>query len=112
AAQCESGTARRMETGWTRFSNCAARIMYMKIMARPKARRKFCPVSWSVRSEERRVGKECRCRWVPDHDKKKDVKHDGREAVIYHEQILCLLRSFLLLSMKSIFGGCGVDVIR
>src|SRR5438270_13568342 len=29
------------------------------------------PVSYiEVRSEERRVGKECRCRWWPDHDKK------------------------------------------
>src|SRR5438270_13060970 len=24
-----------------------------------------------LRSEERRVGKECRCRWAPDHEKKK-----------------------------------------
>ena len=24
-----------------------------------------------VRSEERRVGKECRSRWSPDHEKKK-----------------------------------------
>src|SRR5437764_8144538 len=25
------------------------------------------------RSEERRVGKECRCRWSPDHDDKKEI---------------------------------------
>src|SRR5688572_27143959 len=25
----------------------------------------------SIRSEERRVGKECRSRWAPDHDKKR-----------------------------------------
>src|SRR2546430_17366027 len=30
-----------------------------------------------LRSEERRVGKECRSRWSPDHlKKKKDKKHD------------------------------------
>src|SRR5438132_9527341 len=27
----------------------------------------------STRSEERRVGKECRSRWWPDHYKKKDI---------------------------------------
>ena len=27
-----------------------------------------------VRSEERRVGKECRSRWAPDHQKKKKCK--------------------------------------
>src|SRR5438874_11190809 len=26
----------------------------------------------SIRSEERRVGKECRSRWSPDHEKKKE----------------------------------------
>src|SRR5437868_14988168 len=32
------------------------------------------------RSEERRVGKECRCRWWRDHEKKKDVWYGGREG--------------------------------
>src|SRR5689334_7927615 len=27
-----------------------------------------------ARSEERRVGKECRCRWSPYHEKKKEVR--------------------------------------
>src|SRR5690242_4240859 len=31
-------------------------------------------VSGNLRSEERRVGKECRCRWSPDHEKKKRQK--------------------------------------
>src|SRR5690349_22319086 len=30
-----------------------------------------------LRSEERRVGKECRCRWAPEHEKKKRVRHGG-----------------------------------
>src|SRR5206468_12219175 len=30
---------------------------------------------FSGRSEERRVGKECRSRWSPDHEKKKKEKH-------------------------------------
>src|SRR5687768_18437720 len=30
-----------------------------------------CPSGVSVRSEERRVGKECRSRWSPYHEKKK-----------------------------------------
>src|ERR1017187_10928444 len=29
--------------------------------------------NFALRSEERRVGKECRCRWSPDHLKKKDI---------------------------------------
>src|SRR4051794_41971757 len=35
--------------------------------------------SEAVRSEERRVGKECRYRWSPDHSKKKREKKRGRE---------------------------------
>src|SRR5690348_18447695 len=34
----------------------------------------------NLRSEERRVGKECRSRWAPDHEKKK-VKGGGGERV-------------------------------
>src|SRR6266850_4961288 len=35
----------------------------------------------AIRSEERRVGKECRSRWSPDHEKKKKKKEikDKRE---------------------------------
>src|SRR6266511_5615298 len=33
------------------------------------------------RSEERRVGKECRSRWSPDHYKKKKQKKQERHAV-------------------------------
>src|SRR5438094_8568534 len=29
-------------------------------------------ISWAERSEERRVGKECRSGWAPDHGKKKE----------------------------------------
>src|SRR5437764_8747737 len=31
----------------------------------------------STRSEERRVGKECRSRWAPYHEKKKEEKREG-----------------------------------
>src|SRR5699024_11830414 len=31
----------------------------------------YDPEKWKRRSEERRVGKECRCWWKPDHKKKK-----------------------------------------
>src|SRR5687767_15491326 len=30
-----------------------------------------------MRSEERRVGKECRCRWAPGHEKKQDRHQAG-----------------------------------
>src|SRR6267142_4484474 len=36
------------------------------------------------RSEERRVGKECRSRWSPDHEKKKKKKKD----TILNEQVV------------------------
>src|SRR5687768_18380674 len=42
------------------------------------------PLGMSIRSEERRVGKECRSRWSPDHEKKKKEKkeeEDTREGV-------------------------------
>src|SRR5207253_4869689 len=32
------------------------------------------PAAWNWRSEERRVGKECRSRWSPYHEKKKHMK--------------------------------------
>src|SRR5438034_7572018 len=36
----------------------------------------------SLRSEERRVGKECRSRWAPDHEKKKQAtKADQRSTI-------------------------------
>ena len=34
---------------------------------------------YSIRSEERRVGKECRSRWSPEHEKKKK-KREKKEA--------------------------------
>src|SRR5438445_12925450 len=43
----------------------------------------FCFNIWlnGVRSEERRVGKECRSRWSPDHQKKRRQKPRGRQVV-------------------------------
>src|SRR5690554_8082293 len=38
-------------------------------------------VGAAVRSEERRVGKECRSRWSPYHEKKKMEKREGVEMV-------------------------------
>src|SRR5437762_13440935 len=34
----------------------------------------------AMRSEERRVGKECRSLWAPDHQKKKMTTGDGRAS--------------------------------
>src|SRR5438034_11480549 len=38
----------------------------------------------AIRSEERRVGKECRSRWAPDHEKKKQTGR--REQPTLHQQ--------------------------
>src|SRR5947207_14456938 len=35
-----------------------------------------------IRSEERRVGKECRSRWAPHHEKKKNKKHMNTKGVV------------------------------
>ena len=37
-----------------------------------------------LRSEERRVGKECRSRWAPYHEKKKDTKKKKEEQATHH----------------------------
>src|SRR5438874_10996792 len=37
----------------------------------PPWRGRFCSFGFPDRSEERRVGKECRSGWSPDHEKKK-----------------------------------------
>src|SRR5262245_65582207 len=43
-----------------------------------KVSRLKLPVIWLlVRSEERRVGKECRSRWSPYQEKKKDISRGG-----------------------------------
>src|SRR5436190_22700419 len=43
------------------------------LMFEPTTRRQFS--SLLARSEERRVGKECRYRWLPDHRKKNVMLH-------------------------------------
>src|SRR5205823_14244057 len=35
-----------------------------------------------IRSEERRVGKECRSRWAPYHQKKKDIELVIKDSVV------------------------------
>src|SRR5262245_66564246 len=40
----------------------------------------------AARSEERRVGKECRARWSREHSKKKKVKNDDKTTVKTREQ--------------------------
>src|SRR5438477_12473434 len=39
-----------------------------------------------VRSEERRVGKECRCRWSPEHKKK---KRKSRHENLWRSGVVC-----------------------
>src|SRR3712207_9544887 len=57
--------AQRLQTGWQR----GGRVMRRHEHAHRGWRR--C----GRRSEERRVGKECRSRWTPDHSKKKIAIH-------------------------------------
>src|SRR5205807_9357992 len=43
-------------------------------------RRRALQVDEGQRSEERRVGKECRSRWSPDHQKKKNTRYASTAA--------------------------------
>src|SRR5437867_12787112 len=43
------------------------------------------------RSEERRVGKECRSRWAPDHEKKKNQKHRVNIIEDKNTELTCTL---------------------
>src|SRR5437899_11398495 len=45
-----------------------------------RSRRRISCLS-CLRSEERRVGKECRSRWSPDHEKKKNEDHKGERKI-------------------------------
>src|SRR5436305_12195167 len=41
---------------------------------------RWMPPRRSRRSEERRVGKECRCGWGPEHEKKREQDEGGGEC--------------------------------
>src|SRR5689334_25433996 len=43
--------------------------------------------SMTIRSEERRVGKECRYRWSPYHEKKKNKKRESIKYRIKNERL-------------------------
>src|SRR5947199_8668970 len=38
-----------------------------------------------ARSEERRVGKECRSRWSPSHVKKEKYRHEQKESIVNND---------------------------
>src|SRR5436853_7317841 len=72
---------------WTGVQTCALPIS--QIVARPSRRRHSAQraakgVLRSGRSEERRVGKECRSRWSPYHEKKK--KRDIDRGLVAREE--------------------------
>src|SRR2546429_8315712 len=53
--------------------------------------------AWRERSEERRVGKECRSRWSPYHLKKKNIKRilHNQNITIYINVMNTLLKSII-----------------
>src|SRR5688572_33245007 len=48
---------------------------------KPSASRSPASPASRSRSEERRVGKECRARWAPDHQKKKQTGGDTKSVI-------------------------------
>src|SRR6266508_5777094 len=73
--QAEDGIRDGHVTG---VQTCALPISCLAWNARSSScGRLGCSSIWftaGTRSEERRVGKECRYRWAPDHEKKKQVE--------------------------------------
>src|SRR5437868_13293928 len=78
--QAEDGIRDRNVTGVqtcalpiSRTADTSAAVSWIELFPQrwcpPFARRRR-----GSRSEERRVGKECRSRWAPDHEKKKEQK--------------------------------------
>src|SRR5438034_9777013 len=54
------------------------RVQHVQVMAVERATRQ---PDFLLRSEERRVGKECRSRWSPYHEKKNKERHGSTEAI-------------------------------
>src|SRR5699024_12112565 len=69
--QAEDGIRDRNVTG---VQTCALPICgFVQTGAITKsAYKEITGTDYDQRSEERRVGKECRCRWAADHERKKD----------------------------------------
>src|SRR6266478_6238166 len=61
----EEGSERREAGSGKRDACCRSRLEYNGQVARPDCNRFSLPSSRPPRSEERRVGKECRSRWSP-----------------------------------------------
>src|SRR6267154_5248590 len=67
--QAEDGIRDGRVTG---VQTCALPISSANVAMMASVSRALTPAMWSAtRSEERRVGKECRSRWSPYHEKKK-----------------------------------------
>src|SRR6266536_6335720 len=66
--QAEDGIRDPLVTG---VQTCALPIFLSALIWRPHRQWTFKTSSIRKRSEERRVGKECRSRWSPYHEKKK-----------------------------------------
>src|SRR5690348_18448298 len=77
---CSSDLVSRIASGLTDFERCRLRQHRCSSDGREDRRRERHPHGYH-RSEERRVGKECRSRWSPYHEKKKKEKSDWRVTV-------------------------------
>src|SRR5476651_1811461 len=68
-----------------------------------------------ARSEERRVGKECRSRWSPYHYKKNDDDLHGVETgmplidTTFMDEVIAGWIRFVFVSRSSLHTGCGRD---
>src|SRR5690242_21680356 len=69
----DNGLARTPPMGWNSWNHfgCDVSAQLIKETADAMARSGMRDAGYQ-RSEERRVGKECRSRWSPEHEKKKE----------------------------------------
>src|SRR5437660_12931416 len=64
----------------SRLLNLLLRLVAFLLFLNPQC---LASISRWIRSEERRVGKECRSRWLPAHDIKKELGIDPAQAVTH-----------------------------
>src|SRR5687767_15973123 len=73
---CISGDQRKRHSPSFFFSKTSARVVRFQ-KGSPRNRVVVSMETMANRSEERRVGKECRSRWSPYHEKKKKERADN-----------------------------------
>src|SRR5205807_8545990 len=96
---------RRQNVGYSNFSQPQSHLSFCVLLQYLVERRRVVTQLGKLRSEERRVGKECRSRWSPYHLKKnynKNDDHDNYINKLAHVQTQCLNTEFIIIVLPTI----------